>query len=564
MKVSFNQFIYKRPQLSVLQKEWRYLLHRFSTASSAVAQSEIIQDINQHRQEFESMALLAHIRHTINTKDTFYAAEQDYFDEVEPLYQELVTDYYRQLVASPHRQELALRLGQQLFNIAAMTLKTFSPNIIHELQRENKLVSRYKKLLASAAIPFAGEKRNLAQLIPYQQAPERQIRQAAAEARYDFFSQNTAAFDEIYNDLVHLRTNIAQKLGYANYVPLIYLRLHRSDYDAAQVASLRREVIKHIVPVASQLREAQRKRLGLNELNYYDEALFFPEGNALPQGTAEQLVQHAEKMYAELSPESGAFFREMKQRQLMDLLSRPGKSPGGYCDYLAAFQAPFIFANFNGTAGDVDVLTHEAGHAFQVWLGRQHQIPEYKFATMDAAEIPSMAMEFFAWPWMEGFFGQQADKYRYEHLSSSFFFLPYGCLVDHFQHEVFSEPTLSPQARRKLWRELERQYLPHRNYGGHLFLEGGGFWFQQSHIFEVPFYYIDYVLAASCVFQLWPRMLCNHQEAWQDYLALCRAGGSQSFSSLLPLAKLASPFQAGTMAAISKNVQHWLTQQTFI
>ncbi|NLZ93796.1 MAG: M3 family oligoendopeptidase [Firmicutes bacterium] len=561
MKQNFAEFNYQRPQLSVLQEEWRYLLQRFDEASSAEGQQEILQEINQQRQEFESMALLAHIRHTINTKDTFYAAEQDYFDEVEPIYQGLITDYYRRLVASPFREELALRYGQQLFNLAEMTLKTFSPSVINELQQENKIVSRYKKLLASAAIPFAGEELNLVQLIPFQEAPEREMRKAANEARYAFFAENTAAFDEIFAELISVRTAIAQKLGFANFIPLAYLRLHRSDYDATQVALLRQEVVKQIVPLASQLREAQRKRLGVDKLYYYDEAIFFPEGNARPQGTAEQLIEQAAKMYAELSPESGAFFAEMTERGLMDLLSRPGKSPGGYCDYITAFQAPFIFANFNGTSGDIDVLTHEAGHAFQVWLGRQRNIPEYTFATMDAAEIPSMGMEFFAWPWMSGFFGREADKYRYEHLSSSLLFLPYGCLVDHFQHEVYAKPFLNPEGRRKLWRGLEKQYLPHRNYDGQLFLEGGGFWFQQGHIFEVPFYYIDYVLASCCIFQLWQRMQNNREAAWQDYLALCRAGGSQSFSNLLPLAKLTSPFKKGVMADIVNNVRQWLLWQ---
>ncbi|MCR3922605.1 MAG: M3 family oligoendopeptidase [Firmicutes bacterium] len=391
-----------------------------------------------------------------------------------------------------------------------------------------------------------------------QQSVDRGTRQAAAEARYGFFAEHSEEFDHYYDELVRLRTTIAHKLGFPTFTPLGYLRCHRSDYQPDMVDSFRKEVEHHIVPLASMLREEQRARLGLDQLFYYDENLFYPQGNPLPTGTPEEMIQAARRMYAQLSEESGTFFDEMDQRKLMDLLSRAGKAPGGYCDYLASFRAPFIFANFNGTSGDVDVLTHEAGHAFQVWLCQEKQIPEYQFATMDAAEIPSMAMEFFTWPWMEQFFAEQASRYRYEHLVSSLTFLPYGCLVDHFQHQVYAEPTLTPQKRRHIWRHLEERYLPHRNYNGQPFLEDGGFWFQQGHIYEVPFYYIDYVLAQSCVFQLWQRAGIDRESAWQDYLTLCRAGGSQSFTNLLPLAKVASPFAQGTMAAVAESVTTWL------
>lgn len=560
MQEKFPRFTYRRPDLVALQEEWRFLLNNFSRATTAAAQQEIIEQINQRRQEFESMASLAHIRHTINTNDQYYAAEQDFFDEAEPHFQELITAYYRQLVTSPFSRELSARYGQQLFNIAEMTLKAFSPAVIADLQQENKVVSQYKKLLASAAIPFAGEKRNLAQLVPFQQAPERATRQAAAEARYSFFAEHEDAFDELYEQLVAVRTTIAHKLGFSSFIPLAYLRRHRSDYQADQVAAFRRAMERYAVPLTARLREQQRRRLGITKLYYYDESIYFPQGNAQPRGSAKELIAQARRMYEQLAPETAAFFQEMTERRLMDLLSRPGKSPGGYCDYLALFQAPFIFANFNGTSGDVDVLTHEAGHAFQVWLGRERQIPEYHFATMDAAEIPSMGMEFFTWPYMELFFAEQAQQYRYEHLSSAYLFLPYGCLVDHFQHQVFAEPRLKPVQRRRLWRELEKRYLPYRDYDGQPFLEAGGYWFQQGHIFEVPFYYIDYVLAQSCVFQLWQRALTDPRSAWQDYLSLCRAGGSRSFTQLLPLARLTSPLAAGTVSQVTQQVQAWLAE----
>lgn len=561
MLLSFARFSYERPNLEAFGREFQYLLSRFEQAGSASLQSEFITEINHLRNRFESMASLARIRYTLDTQDSFYAGEQDFFDEAEPLYKELVHHYYRALTGSQFKAELSVTGGPQLFSMAEMTLKTFAPDVIGDLQQENRLGSRYKKLIASAAIPFDGQERNLEQMVPYQQSADRSVRKNAYEARFEFFAAHQQEFDQIYDELVRLRTGMARKLGFQDFVALGYLRMNRSDYGADKVAFFRGQVERNVVPLASRLREEQRRRLGLDKLLYYDEKLFHPEGNAIPQGSPEEIVANGRVMYEELSLETGMFFKEMLDRGLMDLTSRKGKAAGGYCDYLAVFKAPFIFANFNGTSGDIDVLTHEAGHAFQVWLNRDNDIPEYYFPTMEAAEIPSMGMEFLTWPWMERFFGEQARKYRQDHLLEAFLFLPYGSLVDEFQHQVYAQPGLKPQERRSLWRETEKKFLPHRDYSGHPFLEAGGFWFQQGHIFEAPFYYIDYVLAQASVFQLWETAMHNRSEAWRQYLTFCRAGGRLPYSGIVAEAGLSSPFIEGTMEAIVRSVKAWLKEE---
>ena len=554
----FSQFTYHRPDMHALRSAWMDLLGDFDRATTVEIQDEILQQINHLRQEFESMASLARIRSTLDTNDPFYKAEQDYFDDADPHYQELIHNYYSSLTTSTFRQQLGQTWGEQLFRIAEMTLRTFSPAVIEDLQQENKLSSRYKRLLASASIPFAGEERNLEQMVPFQQDTDRRTRKEAHEARYNFFSQHQGEFDDIYDQLVKLRTNIARKLGFENFIPLGYLRMNRADYDAEMVASFRLQVEQIVVPLATKLREKQRQRLGLEELLYYDEKLFYPDGNATPVGSTAEIIASGLEMYAALSAETGRFYQEMDQRGLMDLISRKGKAAGGYCDYLSKFRAPFIFANFNGTSGDIDVLTHEAGHAFQVWSCQDVDVPEYYFATMEAAEIPSMGMELFAWPWMDRFFGDKADRYRYFHLSESLLFLSYGTLTDEFQHEIYARPELTMAKRRHLWRQLEKKYLPHREYANQPFLEEGGFWFQQGHLFEVPFYYIDYVLAQVSVFQLWQRANNDRPAAWADYLALCRAGGSLPFTGLLKEANLVSPFEPGCVESVTLPVQAWI------
>ncbi|SHJ69870.1 oligoendopeptidase, M3 family [Anaerobranca californiensis DSM 14826] len=556
--MKFSQFEYLRPDLTGVEKEFKQLLQAFDEATTFEEQDRIMKEINSLRSEVDSMQQLVYIRHTIDTNDEFYKGEMDYFDEIGPIYEGMISQYYNSLVNSRFRAELERKWGSQLFAIAETTLKTFKPEVIEDLQQENKLTTEYTKLLASAKIFFEGEERNLAQLGPFLQSKDREMRKKANEAKYNFFRENEAKFDEIYDKLVKVRTTIAKKLGYENFIPLAYARLNRTDYNPEMVANFRKQVEEYIVPVAAKLKERQRKRIGVEELKYYDDIFSFKTGNPTPKGEPQWIIENGQRMYRELSLETDEFFQFMVEKELMDLLSKKGKASGGYCTYISKYKSPFIFANFNGTAGDIDVLTHEAGHAFQVYQSRGYEVPEYGFPTLEACEIHSMSMEFFTWPWMELFFKEDTDKYKFEHLSGALLFIPYGVTVDEFQHYIYQNPDITPKERKEAWREIEKKYLPHRNYDENDYLERGGFWYQQGHIFKNPFYYIDYTLAQICAFQFWKKANINREEAWQDYLRLCKAGGSKSFLKLVELANLKSPFEDGCVKWVIDDIESWL------
>lgn len=556
--MKFSEYRYERPDVKAFEQKFKEQLNAFTSASSYEEQDEAMTRINKLRSEMDTLGQLVYIRHSIDTNDEFYKAEQDFFDENGPVIQEYITDYYRALVDSKFRAQLEDKWGRQLFQLAELSLKTFSPEIIEDLQQENKLTTEYSKLIASAKIQFEGEERTLSQLIPFQQSTDRNMRKRAMEASSGFMAENEANFDRIYDDLVKVRTKIAKKLGFNNYVELGYARMARTDYNAEMVANFRNQVLEHIVPVASKLKERQQKRIDVDQLLYYDENFSFKSGNATPKGDPDWIVNHGAKMYEELSPETHEFFTFMQENGLMDLVAKKGKQSGGYCTYISEYGAPFIFSNFNGTSGDIDVLTHEAGHAFQVYESRGFEVPEYGFPTYEACEIHSMSMEFFTWPWMDRFFEDEADKYRFDHLASGLIFIPYGVTVDEFQHFVYENPDATPAERKQAWREIERKYLPHRNYDDNAYLEQGGFWHKQGHIFSTPFYYIDYTLAQICAFQFWKKMHEDQSAAWADYLNLCRQGGSKSFTELVKVAGLISPFEDGCVTSVIGSIEAWL------
>lgn len=558
--LTFKDYQYKRPDMTKLEKEFGQLINAFDAASSFTEQDRLMTEINSLRNEIETMEVLVSIRHTIDTTDEYYEKENDYIDEVRPIYEGLVSQYYRSLINSKYKEELKKKWGEQLFRIAELKIKTFTPEIIEDLQLENKLASQYTKLRASAQILFQGEERNLSQMTPFMESENRETRRAAQLAFNGFFNDNEAKFDEIYDGLVKVRTKIAQKLGFDNFVELGYARLSRSDYNAEMVANYRRQVMEDLVPLAGKLRERQAKRLNLKALKYYDVPLEFLTGNAVPKGDPDWIIENGRTMYRELSPETDEFFNYMLDKELLDLVAKKGKAGGGYCNYISKYKSPFIFSNFNGTSGDVDVLTHEAGHAFQVYCSRNFEVPEYTFPTLEACEIHSMSMEFIAWPWMELFFKEDVDKYKFTHLSAALLFIPYGVLVDEFQHWVYENPEATPGERKKAWREMERKYLPYLDYEDNDFLERGGFWFRQGHIFSDPFYYIDYTLAQVCAFQFWVACREDKERAWKDYLTLCQAGGSKSFLELVDLANLRNPFENGSIKSIIGPIEAWLNK----
>ncbi len=556
--MKFKDFPYTRPDIEKMKNDFTAFVEAFSKAETFEEQDAIMKKIYAIRAEFSTLSNIASVRNTIDTTDSFYDAEREFFDENGPVFQGLVTDFYKALTRSKFRSQLEHTYGKHLFDLADAALQTFKPEILEDLQKENQLTSEYVKLMASIKVIFDGKEMTLSGIGPYRESKDRAVRKAAAETQFNAIAEHREKLDSLYHELVQIRASIAQKLGFNSFVELGYKRMSRTDYDAAMVANFRSQVRDHIVPIATELRKRQAKRIGVDVLKYYDEPFNFTSGNAQPHGEPDWIINNGKKMYKELSPETDEFFTFMTDNELMDLLNKKGKAGGGYCTYFENYQSPFIFSNFNGTSGDVDVLTHEAGHAFQVYMSRHFPVSEYYWGTYETSEIHSMSMEFFTWPWMDLFFEDEADKYRFSHMEGALLFIPYGVAVDEFQHYVYENPAVTPEERRKKWLALEKVYLPWRVYENIDYLEQGGFWQRQAHIYEVPFYYIDYTLAQICALQFWKRSREDRNVAWNDYVRLCAYGGSAPFQTLVQKSGLISPFADGCVKSVVGEISAWL------
>ena len=551
----FSEMPYTRIDMEKAKEDVKALIEEFKQCKSGEEQFAVHQKYYKLTDHISSMTTLAHIRHDIDMKDEFYDAEQTYYDNELPAYYQLLVEYGKLLFHSQYRDVLEEKIGKVAFKNMELQMKANDEKLVPLKQEENKLTNRYMKLIASAEIPFDGGVYNLSLMNPFLTSEDRDTRKRAYEAVGKYFSEVTEEIDEIYDQLVKNRTQQAKLLGYENFVELGYYRMQRNCYDKEMVENFRKQVKEIFVPFVQTLVQKKRERLELDKLAYYDENTFFKNGNPKPIGTPDEILKEGQKMYAELSPETKEFYDFMHENQLFDVLGRKTKRAGGYMTYLPDFKSPFIFANFNGTSGDVDVITHECGHAFQGFVTREDPIPEHNEIGMETAEIHSMSMEYFTDKWMDRFFGERADDYRKMHVEDGCCFVPYGCMVDEFQHIVYENPDMTPLQRKEAWRKLEQEYKPHLDYSGNPFFEMGGFWQKQHHIFDLPFYYIDYCLATICALQFKIKMDENYEKAWEDYLKLCKLSAQDFYTNLLARVDLKSPFENGTIEWIVEKMK---------
>lgn len=555
--MKFSEYKYERPSFEEINKKIISLINDMKKSDNFEKFDKNIVEINKIRNHVESMKTLASINYSINTHDEKISIENRYWDEYGPEYKKIDKIFYETIVNSDFKTDIEAKYGKHFYKLVEFSLKEFSDEIVDDLKIENKLCSEYTKLLASAKIFYDGKYNNLSQMNKYMLSENRDERRTASEKFYNYFELIEDKFNSNFDELVEVRNRIAKKLGYDNFVELGYVRMKRTEYGEADVAKFRDEVRKKWISLVDELNKQKKCRLEIDELKYYDDDIEYPGWNMEPVTDYEETLGAASKMYHELSKETGEFFDFMVKNEFMDLETKESKGFGGYCTYIPEIKAPFIFSNFNKTFDDVDTLTHEAGHAFQLYMSKDIDMPEINFPTLDCCEIHSMSMELLTWPWMKLFFKEDNEKFKRTHMATIVRLIPYCMVVDEFQHIVYKNPKLSPKERNSEWRRLEKIYTPWKDYDGNDFLEKGCWWFKQGHIFKNPFYYIDYALAEVCALQIWADMQDDYDRVLEKYIRICRDAGKRSFVETVEEGELKSPFEKDCLDIIIEKIYNW-------
>lgn len=552
MKVS--QLPYERVTIEELKEASSRIVQAIREADSLERVLSAREEYRALRLRYTTNAGLAYMRYSLNTAEPFYSAENDYYDEIAPEVQALQQEYIRAMMESPFRAGLEEKLGALIFRQWDMELKCMSPAIIEDMVEENKISIEYTRLMSGMEFEFRGEKMPRTLLMAHAKSHDRATRKECYEALGRGLQAHAKELDDIYDRLVHVRDRMAKKMGYKNFVELGYYRMGRLAYDEQTISIFRENILRDIVPVVSRLRLENAKKLGIEgDFMLYDNDVVIPGGDPAP-GDKASIFEAARTMYHAMSPETAHFIDMMMENEAFDVDSRQNKWGGGYCTEFPLYKQPFILANFNGTAGDVDVMTHEAGHALNAWFCFDNEPFELEYG-METAETHSMSMEFFCWPHMDKFFGEKTRDYQFMHALESLSFLPYGTIVDYFQHIIYENPDMSPAERKEVWKKLEAQYRPWISTQGIPYLEEGTRWQYQMHIYESPFYYIDYVLAQTAAFAFLLASREDYEGAFKRYIQLSKQGGTKLWPELLEEAGIPSPFKPGALADMATQVE---------
>ena len=551
MRTKVRDLPYTRFDVKRLEEAINVFVEKEKNAQSVQDVLKARKDWFEVVEDYSTNASIAYARYTLDTRDEFYVKEQEYYDEVGPIAGDYLNTYAKVMWESKFRPELEKLIPETVYPGLECAMKSHSSEIIADEQEENALITKYTQLTSQLTTEWRGEQKTISYIRGFLEDHDRKVRKEAAEAIDRALASASDELDGIYDDLVKVRTRMAKKLGYDNYIELGYNRMGRIDYNQEMVAKFRENVLKSIVPVVTEMKNGIAKSLGIDDMKFYDNDVIEGDGNPRPYPDEQGILNAAKEMYNEMHPEIGAFMESMLEAEAFDVTSRDGKVGGGYCTTFEKYQQEFIFANFNGSAGDVDVTTHEFGHALAMHYCYEHEDHEAGIGSSETAETHSMSMEFFAWKYMDKFF-KDAERYRYSHLAGCLTFIPYGIIVDEFQHIVYGNPDMTPQERNQAYLELEKKYRPYMNYEGLPYLSKGTRWQFQGHIYERPFYYIDYCLAQVVALEFLAELQKDYNGALEKYMEHCRRGGRYAFNKLVKLAGLRSPFEDGALDEIAR------------
>lgn len=556
----FDDLKVPKPNFDVVKNLYKDHIERVKNATNGDDVLEVLFENNLLVRRIKELTEIISIRHAKDTLDERYANDNKWSDEFCPTFDKLELDFKEAVYDSPYRDEIESQIGSMYFVKTEVKRKTVSEDIIPLRQREQELVNEYDSILFDSKKTINGKSHSFLDLQELFSHEDRAIRKEAFKAFSEVLSENEDRLEQVWDELIKVRNQIANILGYDSYVPVGYLERERLDYGREDIAKFRQQVVEEIVPLCNRLYEAQARRLGIDAVMAYDENCVFSDGNAKPLGDAEYMMEQVINMLREMSPETDEFISFVVDHDLIDYKPRPEKAFREFCTLLPYHKAPFMFEHFTGSAEDVQYLSEGLGHAFASYRScRRQPIEEYYFPSSEITEINAMSMIQFVNKYADRLFGEDAWKYEFGNLQHFMTFIPFGVAVDEFQHICYDNPDLSPKERTYEWHKLEKKYMPWRKYDEEDdFMNRGGYWYHKFHFFYVPLYYIEYALATVNAMEMYRKYIERPGIAWKEYLELNDVGGSKGYHEILKQANLTPVYEDGAVRNAISYVKEFL------
>lgn len=503
-------------------------------------------------------ATLTYIRSSLDCTDEFYAEAA----QTEAMGLELLdqTPYLQALLDSPFLPELEEKFGPEYRPRLERQVRLRSAGL-ELLAKEQAMINQYQQKKAMIKVPFRGETHSEAEMYALFDSPDRQTRIDARKATFEAFLAQKDDLAPMLLELIDLRCQIAKANGFDSYLDYANVSYFRRGYGEAELTAFCEQVKTDLMPLLAQLREEQRRELDVDKLMVYDLSVRFRDGNAVPIGGTAGLTEASQKMYDSLSPEFGKFFRAMIESESFSVDPSPNKIAGmGFCTVLRRGLLPFVFGNCNGTDTDVSVFTHEIGHAWQGYRTGQQNYPDiFRDMALDAVEIPSKTMELFAYPYAEGFFGADAEKFRQGHFREALREIAAYCSLHELNTWIYTHPGASFDEIAAAGAEIEKLYEPGLDYGElEPYILRGGALLRNLAVYGLPRYVISYALSEMCAMDLFARRAKDPAAAWDAYEKLCASGGSRSYPETLRQAGLSPAYAPGSVKKVADFAREYL------
>jgi oligoendopeptidase F len=536
--------------------EWPQIAPLFDQLEARMAQAKSVADLEKWLLDWSELsaaldeeASRRNIAMTCHTDNAEAEKAYLYFVEhVEPQLKPRQFALEQLYVAHPQRKNLSRPRYAVFDRDVANHVQLFRPENVALETEEAKLGQQYQKLIGAQTVNFRGEEKTLVQMGRFLEEPDRALREEAWTLVANRRFQDVEKCEEIMDELIKLRHQIAKNAGFENYLEFIFRQKGRFDYTPADCVQFHDAIETEIMPAVREIQNERRQKLNLEKLRPWDLAVD-PQNRAplKPFADVSEMVSRTQKIFNHLDAGLAANFQEMRDKRLLDLDNRKGKAPGGYQSTLAEARVPFIFMNAVGVPRDVETILHEAGHAFHAQATRGEDLYPYRSAPIEFCEVASMAMELLGNEFIEEFYAPaEAARARKTHLEGIIGFFPWMAVVDGFQYWIYTHPAHTRAERKAAYLRLMDRFGGEVDFSGFEEVRAHS-WHRQLHIFLYPFYYVEYGIAQLGALQVWANSKANKAKALADYKKSLTLGGSRPLPELFAAAGCKLDFSAVTI-----------------
>ena len=516
-------------------------------------------ETNAALDEESSRRYIAMTCHTDNAEAQ--KAYLHFIEQIEPRLKPRQFKLAQLYLAQPLRSQLPRARYEVFDRDTQLHVELFRPENVPLETEEAKLSQRYQELAGSLTVQFRGQEKTLPQMAPLLEEQDRPLRQEAWELVANRRLEEAEKFEEIFDQQLKLREQIAANAGFKSYLEYAFRARGRFDYTPADCRQFHDTIAQEIMPVLRELQVTRRRQLGLSSLRPWDLAVDPSNRPPLrPFAQVEEMVGKAQRIFDQLDGKLAAGFRTLQDLRLLDLANRKGKAPGGYQSTLSEARLPFIFMNAVGLQRDVETMLHEAGHAFHALATRAEDLHAYRSAPIEFCEVASMSMELLGNEFLEAYYSPaDANRARRKHLEGIVEIFPWIATVDAFQHWIYSHPGHSPAERTAAWLSLLDRFGGEVDWTGYENARAK-LWHRQLHIFLHPFYYVEYGIAQLGALQVWANSWQDRPKALASYHRGLALGGSRPLPELFTAAGCRFDFSGRTVKPLIEMVRSELAK----